>query len=72
MLASVIIIPLLALAWIFAVLAVNTDDPRADDDVHVAFHYLLAFVCLLLGLFLLLGHVILNPRVRLLKFASSK
>ncbi len=54
--AAVVLLPLLAMAWVFGLLAVN-------DDV-TAFHYIFAVSCLLQGVFVFLAHVLLNKRVR--------
>ncbi|XP_064633793.1 cadherin EGF LAG seven-pass G-type receptor 2-like isoform X2 [Lineus longissimus] len=54
--AAMFLLPLLGMAWVFGLLSVNENS--------LAFHYLFAIFCLLQGLFLLLGHIILNPRAR--------
>ncbi len=50
------LLPLLSLAWIFALLAVN-------DDV-TPYHYIFAVSALLQGLFVFLAYVVFNKRVR--------
>ncbi len=50
------LLPLLAMAWVFGLLAVN--------DAVTAFHYIFAVSCLLQGVFVFLAHVLLNKRVR--------
>ncbi|XP_074645849.1 cadherin EGF LAG seven-pass G-type receptor 2-like [Tubulanus polymorphus] len=56
LIAAMFLLPLLGIAWVFGIMSVN-------EEV-LAFHYLFAVFCFLQGLFLMLGHVSLNPRVR--------
>ncbi|KAK2186145.1 hypothetical protein NP493_212g03054 [Ridgeia piscesae] len=54
--AGLVLLPLLGVAWVFGVLAVN-------DDV-LAFHYLFAVFTCFYGVFILLAYVLLSKNVR--------
>lgn len=58
--AGLVLLPLLGLAWVFALLSVN-------DNV-LAFHYLFAIFTSLQGIFILLAYVILSREVSLVCF----
>ena len=61
--AGLVLLPLLGVAWVFGVLAVN-------DDV-LAFHYLFAVFTCFYGIFILLAYVLLSKNVRLPGFAVT-